>query len=402
MKKIAFITPNYTGATLPLAKQFIKLGWKVDYYLLFGIEPADGSHPKEAMILRNFHAQKGLHKIESKYFQELYDYMGSDDFQLFYYRTSRPYKSVPIWRYFVKIWRFFEFKHIIKHLKEENYDLINLVGNFDYDDFLFFHKNLNARIITSFHEVCNHWQPDFNKPSPLLSYLFKNKKEIVVHSKNSYNDIVKYKQSIADKINHINFGIFETFKTLKGCIDFHLPEKYILFFGAIKPYKGLSYLLEAINIDPDCLNDYKLVIAGGGFDAAVDEFKKMKNVTVINRYIKNEELIYLVEHCKFVVCPYTTMSQSGLPQTIFAFNKPIIASDLDGFKEVVIDNKTGLLFKTRDAKDLSRAIKNLASDDLLYSSMVNNIGDFENINELYSWSYIVRQYVNLYQKNIYD
>ena len=35
MKKIAFVTPNYTGATLPIAKELLASGYQVDYYFPF-------------------------------------------------------------------------------------------------------------------------------------------------------------------------------------------------------------------------------------------------------------------------------------------------------------------------------------------------------------------------------
>lgn len=395
MKKAAFITPNYTGATLPIVKELLRLGWKVDYYFPFGMEPSNGEHPKEAMILRNFHAKMGLHEIPPHYFQELYDYMDSDSFRMYYYRTSRPFKTVPIIRDIVSIWRRIEHIPVLRYVRKQKYDLINLVCNFDYNDFLFFHKNLNVKIITSFHEVCNHWQPDFDSPTPFLNYLFHHTKEIVVHSKNSYRDILQYKGANKDKIHHINFGIFETFKTIKGSANFKLPQNYVLFFGVFRSYKGLSYLLKAIKDHPECLGNNHLVIAGSGHDDSIQEFRQIDNVHVINRYIKNEEVIYLLEHCQFVICPYTTMSQSGLPQTIYAFNKPIVASDLDGFREIVIHKKTGLLFESKNTDELASAVKELSSNAELYQSIVSNILDFKNVNEPYSWPFITQQYLSI-------
>lgn len=396
MKRIAFVTYNYTGATLPIAKELLSLGYHVDYYFLFGKESKNGEHLREAMLLRNFHAQMGLHEIDCCYFKELYDYMGSENFHMFYFRTSRPFGSVPILRNIMQIWRSLQFNSLAQYFKNQNYDMINMVCNFDHNDFLVLHKKLpNVNIITSFHEVCNHWNPDFNHPSPLLRHLFSKKKEIVVHSQNSYRDILQYHNVDKKRIRHINFGIFETFKTMEGRVEFELPSKYVLFFGAIKNYKGLPYLLEALKKDSSCLGEYKLVIAGGGHDDALNELKQMKNVMVLNRYIKNEEVVYLIKHCSFVVCPYTTMSQSGLPQTVFAFDKPIIASDLEGFKEVVTHQKTGLLFKTKDSVALAEAIKKLSTDDDLYRTMVENIKGFGNLKKEYSWPYITQQYLSV-------
>lgn len=392
MKKIAFITSGHTGATLPLAKELLSLGHSVDFYFLLG---EDGNKEQEAVSLGDFPNKKGLHQIETKYYKELEEYMNSNLFRMLYIRTTRPFKTIPILRGIVKLWRHIEYKYISESLNKEKYDLINLVGRIDCDDFIFFHKMLDNKIVTSLHEVCNHWNPDFKSTPPILKYLFNKGKDIVVHSNNSYKDILKYKNVDINKIHHINFGTFETFKTLHGFLNIELPENYILFFGAIRPYKGLTCLLDAIKKHPDCLGDNKLVIAGSGFDDSLLEFKEMENVIIINRYIKNEEVVYLLEHCKFVVCPYLTMSQSGLPQTIYAFRKPIIASDLDGFKEVVIDKEIGLLFKNKDCEELANAIKFLSDDKKLYDYMVDNINNFENINKEFSWNYIAGKYLEL-------
>lgn len=395
MKKIAFITCGHTGATLPLAKELLSLGHKVDFYFLFSKNGNSEKHTIEAMSLGDFQNLKGVHQIETKHYKELEEYMNSDSFRMLYICTTRPFKKIPFLRGVIKLWRHIEYKHILKSLKNEKYDLINLVGRIDCDDFIFFHKMLGNKIVTSLHEVCNHWNPDFKSTPPILKYLFSKGKDIVVHSNNSYKDILKYKNVDKDKIHHINFGTFETFKTLHGFLNIELPKNYILFFGAIRPYKGLTCLLDAIKKHPDCLGNDQLVIAGSGNDDSLSEFKEMENVIVINRYIQNEEVVHLLEHCKFVVCPYLTMSQSGLPQTIYAFRKPIIASDLDGFKEVIIDKKIGLLFKTKDCDELANAIKSLSSDKNLYDSMVDNINNFENINKEFSWSYIAKQYLEL-------
>ena len=124
MKRVAFVTHNYTGATLPIVKELLSQGYHVDYYLLFGKEPKCGEHPKEAMELKNFHAKMGLHEIDPCYFNELYAYMGSQHFRMFYFRTYRPLGSMPILRNIMQALRRVQFFSLIRYLKKQNYYMI--------------------------------------------------------------------------------------------------------------------------------------------------------------------------------------------------------------------------------------------------------------------------------------
>ena len=98
-----------------------------------------------------------------------------------------------------------------------------------------------------------------------------------------------------------------------------------------------------------------------------------------------------------VVCPYFSMSQSGIPQTAFVFSKPIVASNLGTFAELIIPNETGLLVNPKDLKGLSNAIEQLYNNDVLYSCCCNNIKEHEHRTSRYSWKSIVTSYTNMVQ-----
>jgi glycosyltransferase involved in cell wall biosynthesis len=76
-------------------------------------------------------------------------------------------------------------------------------------------------------------------------------------------------------------------------------DGFILFFGRIKPYKGLELLAEAIGKSNHKNYNIKFVIAGSG-DASGYDLQK-HNVELINRYIDNGELYGLIERCTFEI-----------------------------------------------------------------------------------------------------
>ena len=133
--------------------------------------------------------------------------------------------------------------------------------------------------------------------------------------------------------------------------------KYILFFGRIERYKGVGELLDAYNMLLDeQKNELNLIIAGNG-RLSDYERKKAENIPqvhIVNRYIDDGEMIWLFRNCKCVVVPYIEASQSGVIPMAYHFHKPVIANNIDGLREYVIDGETGLLVNS--SKELAEAM----------------------------------------------
>jgi len=65
---------------------------------------------------------------------------------------------------------------------------------------------------------------------------------------------------------------------------------------------------------------------------------------MIDRYIPNEEVGNYFEIADIVVLPYISGSQSGIIQIAYAFNKPVITTNVGGYREAVIDGKITLSY----------------------------------------------------------
>ena len=173
-----------------------------------------------------------------------------------------------------------------------------------------------------------------------------------------------------------------------------LPGKYILFLGRISPYKGIEYLLEAMKIVHESYPDLSLVVAGSGnFYFDINEYVTLGYIKFLNRFIRDGEIISLVRHSEYVVCPYTDATQSGVVMTAFAFDKPVIATNVGALPEVVIHNKYGLIVKAKDVNSLAEGMLKITP------SLIDKFSD--NINKDYSigdksWDVIADKLVKEY------
>ena len=96
------------------------------------------------------------------------------------------------------------------------------------------------------------------------------------------------------------------------------------------------------------------------------------NLMVINKYLSDAEVSFLVRSSYAVIMPYRSASQSGIPPTAFSFNKPIIASNVSGVNEYLTNGYNSLIFKNYTSEDLIRSI-NAIKEQKLYSKLEKNI-----------------------------
>ena len=142
-------------------------------------------------------------------------------------------------------------------------------------------------------------------------------------------------------------------------------NKYILFFGRIEEYKGLRLLYEAFTRTSDLKDNYTLVIAGKG-DMPFSIGGITENVTVINRYIKDEEIRSLFENACCVVYPYISATQSGVLSLAFYFGVPTLVSDVPFFKSIVGELDDGrMMFKNGNVEDLANKLVAILKNDCM-------------------------------------
>ncbi len=143
--------------------------------------------------------------------------------------------------------------------------------------------------------------------------------------------------------------------------------------GSMEVRKGHTNLIEALAaLAADHLPNIYLLLVGDGPEE--HQIRRMvKDLELENRvgffpFTAEPELAF--EQVDITVLP--SVSKEGLPNVLqesLAMKVPIVASDLGGVSEVVLDGKTGLLVKPGDVAELVRAINTLWSNQVNYQKM---------------------------------
>jgi len=381
--KIVFITSNhYLDSAVPLINSLSKY---LDILVIvncleesrnFFFRP-DCGRKKEPLI-----------EVIKDQVQALPDYAGllkpEGNFRLFFvFYKNHKILSPGAWRNIFSVKKYLDDAEIIhvQTLDAHNYFALNGFAN--------------KKIIIDIHDIIQHSGSDSTPWS-----VFIRKKwlvladQIIVHNLSC----LKYLNSPAkNKTNVLPFGLIPlTYRNNLPSAERGVPN--ILFFGRICQYKGIEYLIEAAQILKKSLPDFKVTIAGhGNYDFGAEGIKDDPKFQIINRYISNEELAGLINKSTFVVCPYTDATQSGVIMTAFACEKPVVATSVGSFPEVIEDNLTGRIVPPKDSKKLAEAFLDLLINPEKINIMKENIKK-KYCQKNYSWDYIARKTIDIYKK----
>ncbi|MCW1968908.1 MAG: glycosyltransferase [Anaerolineae bacterium] len=146
-------------------------------------------------------------------------------------------------------------------------------------------------------------------------------------------------------------------------------DEVLLFFGFIRRYKGLRYLLEAL---PHIRQSrpVKLIVAGEFWEderpyrELVQQLGVQDAVQFYSNYIPNEEISLYFSAADVVVMPYLEATQSGIAQLAISFEKPMIATSVGGMPEAIHHNSTGLIVPPANSAALAEAVLQFFANDL--------------------------------------
>ncbi len=138
----------------------------------------------------------------------------------------------------------------------------------------------------------------------------------------------------------------------------------LLFFGLVRPYKGLDVLLRAMaKADISA----RLVVAGE-FWSGVDETRQLATalgladrVTLREGYVPAGEIAQLFDACDALVLPYRTATGSQNVLMAFAHDRPVIVTKTGSLADPVADGVDGIVCRPDDVEDLARALERFYS-----------------------------------------
>ncbi|MBQ5534963.1 MAG: glycosyltransferase [Lachnospiraceae bacterium] len=219
-------------------------------------------------------------------------------------------------------------------------------------------KRLKSRVMFICHNVFPHER--FILDRYLTSRTLRMGDYFVLHSSREADELKSIIPDARYMVNmHPTYSEFKDVEVETEAVPVD-QASVILFFGFVRPYKGLKVLIEAMDSIPEIVH---LNIVGD-FGKAKDEYMHMisdkhltDRISVRDGYVPDREVGEYFERCDAVVLPYLDATQSGIAQIAYAFEKPVIATTVGGLPEVVHDGETGVLCEPGDPEELSKAIQ---------------------------------------------
>ncbi|MGR8932642.1 MAG: glycosyltransferase family 4 protein [Gammaproteobacteria bacterium] len=199
---------------------------------------------------------------------------------------------------------------------------------------------------------------------------FRNVSHFMVHANSD-------KKRLSEEVSEVRIysgfhPVYDRYSELGGAakkplIDPDLPvwinetasRPVLLFFGFVKPYKGLDQLLEALTM----FEEASLIVAGEfsknckHLRDQADSYGLSKRIFWLDRYVPDDEVAAIFELADVVALPYRSGSVSGIASIALAFGVPVVATDVGGLSECVQNGFTGYVVPPGDPQLLAKTLK---------------------------------------------
>jgi glycosyltransferase involved in cell wall biosynthesis len=189
----------------------------------------------------------------------------------------------------------------------------------------------------------------------------------VVHSCADRALISSHYGIVPDRIAIIPHGLYDQYPVMESQeakMQIGIGEKYcILFFGLLRPYKGVTNLIEAFESLPaDVRSQVHLFIVGESWEDHASVLRAQQSeyhdqITIVHRYVSDDEISLYFSAADVMVIPYTRASQSGVAHIGMAFGLPIIASKVGGLVESLGMYKGTWFVEPGKPEELVRALE---------------------------------------------
>ena len=284
---------------------------------------------------------------------------------------------------FKSFWTYFL---LLKFLLKQKFDIIHLVWPPNIYEFIIY--VLRHKMLLTVHDPFPH--------TNLNTFIVKLRRNVafwliphfIILNKAQRQDFLDFYGLPSQRVFNSRLSCYTYLRKIGTSKNYNVNGRYILFAGKISPYKGLDYLLPAMEYVHLSCPDCRIIIAGGGeFFFDISHYQTLDYIEIRNRFIPDTEMVTLIQNCAFMVCPYTDATQSGVVMSAFAFNKPVIATNVGGLPEMVKHKRYGLIIKKKDIKALAENITTLWTNQSLVETFSYYIKEDYNTGNL-SWKRI--------------
>lgn len=196
-----------------------------------------------------------------------------------------------------------------------------------------------------------------------------------------------------------NFG--ERVERSEACVRLGLDpaNRYVLFFGLIRDYKGLDLLLDAwAQLRRAGRTEGRRLIVAGEFYTAREPYLNriadnglQDEVLLHDRFIPDDDVKYYFSAADFVVQPYKTATQSGVTQIAYQFCVPMVVTKVGGLAEIVPDGRVGYVCPPT-AEGVAAAMDRMYEGDALQRFRENCVEE----RRRFSWEEMCSRITELY------
>lgn len=245
-----------------------------------------------------------------------------------------------------------------------------------------------------------------------LGRIYRQVDAVIVHGQGSKGEVVDLFNVEPAKVHVIPHGSNDLLcpsrelpkEAAKQRLGIRPTHRVILFFGIIKRYKGLEYLVEAFQEVKTHVPHSLLLVVGRIYDTDAEDFKYYLSlidslrcrgdVLCVTHYVPLESIGEYFAAADLVVLPYTKTYTSGVLLTAYAAGRPVVVTATGALGEIVEQRKSGLIVPPKDARALSGAITEMFNDlDLeAMGRYAKRLAE-----ERYSWTAVASETRELYR-----
>lgn len=297
------------------------------------------------------------------------------------------------------IWAGCTLKGDIVHAQWWSYILAPIYGTI-----LVIAKLRGKRTLLTLHNVDPHERAWWKKALHRAVFFLGDR--FIVHSEPNKESLQRIYGRSAHVVSVINHGILRpaplqglSAAAAKGRLGIPTESKTVLFFGNIRPYKGIEALLKSFPEVLAACPSTTLVVAGKPWsdwqppDRLIDDLGVRSNVYLFLDFVPAIKVEEFFAAADLVVLPYTHFdAQSGVGALALSFRKPVIVTAVGGLPDLVKDPRA--VVSPRNPRALAGAIIEVLSDDSLRRKLES---DAEEVAARFSWQPIASQTADLYR-----
>jgi glycosyltransferase involved in cell wall biosynthesis len=201
-----------------------------------------------------------------------------------------------------------------------------------------------------------------------LHLLLRGCKGFVVHSAYDRDQVLARWQLPAERALVVHHGPFDHGPRNSDVADTDVPGEEsairLLFFGTIRPYKGLEYLIEAFNLlSPEEADKLSLTVVGETWEnwirpaELIETSPYRDRITFVNRYVCDQELHRHLRNADLVVLPYLRSSASGPLHQAMSYGLPVMVTSVGGLLEAAADYEGTTFITPRSAEAIAEGLR---------------------------------------------